>query len=83
MRTIKVILIYFAIVIERILLIPFANIRPSTIVGVLSNEFEQKRLTKRVFLAMFLFFLYITWFWTIVIFSAFSLTFYIMNKFKK
>jgi len=83
MKIVKVILIYFAIVIERILLIPFAKIRPSTIVGVLSNEFEQKRLTKRVFLAMFLFFLYISWFWTIVIFSAFSLTFYIMNKFKK
>lgn len=47
MKVVKAILIYLFIMSERVFLIPFSAIRPSTMMGVLTNEFEAKKLIQR------------------------------------
>jgi len=54
MRYLTAIFYYFLIAYERILLIPFSNVRPCTMLGVYKNEFEKKRLWKRVWIGTFI-----------------------------
>ena len=48
MNVIKLIINYLLIIIERIYLLPLSNIRPSMLTMVFKNEFEAKRLLKRL-----------------------------------
>jgi hypothetical protein len=54
MKYIKAIFYYLLIVFERILLIPFSNVRPCTMLGVYKNEFEKERLWRRVWIGVFI-----------------------------
>lgn len=54
MKIAKAILYYLLIVFERIILIPFSNIRPCTMIGVYKNEFEKERLWRRVWIGVFI-----------------------------
>ena len=53
MKIAKAILYYFLIVFERIILIPFSNVRPCTMIGVYKNHFEKERLWRRVWIGVF------------------------------
>lgn len=59
MNTIKTLIIYFACIFEKLVLLPFSNIRCSTIEGVLKNDFEAKRLLNRTCIGLLIILLYL------------------------
>lgn len=81
MKILKVIIIYFFVVSERIFLIPFSGIRPCTIQGVLMNEFEAKRLIKRNCIGWLIVLAYLFPFWVAIAITVFGII-VIINKLK-
>lgn len=69
---VKSIMYWIFLMIERTALIPFSNVRPSTMKAVLTNPFEAERLWKRIYILVALLSFVSFLSWIIFVYSTYS-----------